>query len=104
MQTEINKTEDFLDCWQEKIEKGICLARQGKTDEVEVLCIELDSMLRGVCLKEELSEEFAGRAEKLKSLYNELCLILRTEMMHTAEALKHTKKGRLAARTYRSNV
>jgi hypothetical protein len=104
METEVNKTEDFLDCWQRQIEKGIYIARKGKTDEVEILCIELDSLLRGVCLDEELSEEFAEQAEKLKLLYHELCLILRSEMMHIAEALKHTKKGRLAARTYRNNV
>jgi len=104
METEVNKTEHFLDCWQRQIEKGIDFARQGKIDEVEILCIELDSLLRGVCLDEELSEEFAEQAEKLRSLYRELCLILKSEMTYVADELKHTKKGRLAARTYRNNI
>ena len=42
--------------------------------------------------------------ENIKRLYNELCLILKADMAGVKTALKHTKKNRLAAKTYSNNI
>jgi hypothetical protein len=78
------------------LEQQIAFAQADRIDKVEELF-------------EQANEEIASFAdirkvpENIRKLYNELCLILKTNMMDIKTALKNSKKNKLAARIYRRN-
>jgi hypothetical protein len=81
---------------QRILEQQIAFAQVGRIDRVDELLKQADSV---ISLRTGVREV----PENIKRLYNELCLILKTNMTGVKTALENSKKNKLAARTYQRN-
>ncbi len=90
---------------QSLLEKQIELARQGNINEIEVLCRQAGSLVGKISRSGILeSSEFKSQHEKLRKLYQNLCLALTAQQAETAEELSRVRKGKKTIETYRSNI
>jgi hypothetical protein len=95
----------LLDELQNLLEKQIELARQGNINEIEVLSKQASSLVGEIARSGVLeSSEFKSQREKLRKLYQDLCLALTTQQAETAEELSRVRKGKKTIATYRSNI
>jgi hypothetical protein len=87
-----NEFEDL----QRILEQQIAFAQVGRIDGIERLLVQADSIIGSSAGVREMPEN-------IKRLYNELCLILKTNMAEIKTTLKNSKRNKLAARAYRRN-
>ncbi len=95
----------LLDELQNLLEKQIELARQGNINEIEVLSKQASSLVVEIARSEVLeSSEFKSQREKLRKLYQDLCLALTAQQAETSEELSRVRKGKKTIATYRGNI
>ncbi len=95
----------LLDELQNLLEKKIELARQGNINEIEVLSKQASSLVVEIAGSEVLeSSEFKSQREKLRKLYQDLCLALTAQQAETSEELSRVRKGKKTIATYRGNI
>ncbi len=95
----------LLDELQNLLEKQIKLARQGNINEIEVLSKQASSLVEEIARSEVLeSSEFKSQREKLRKLYQDLCLALTAQQAETTEELSRVRKGKKTIATYRGNI
>jgi len=90
---------------QRLLEKQIELARQGNISEIEVLSKQASSLVSKIARSGVLeSSEFKSQRERLRKLYQDLCLALAAQQAKTVEELSRVRKGKKTIKTYRSNI
>ncbi len=95
----------LLDELQNLLEKQIDLARQGNINEIEVLSKQVSSLVGEIARSGVLeSSEFKSQREKLRKLYQDLCLALTAQQAETTEELSRVRKGKKTIATYRGNI
>ncbi len=95
----------LLDELQNLLEKQIELARQGNINEIEFLSKQASSLVEEIARSEVLeSSEFKSQREKLRKLYQDLCLALTAQQAETSEELSRVRKGKKTIATYRGNI
>ncbi len=95
----------LLDELQNLLEKQIELARQGNINEIEVLSKQVSSLVGEIARSGVLeSSEFKSQREKLRKLYQALCLALTAQQAETSEELSRVRKGKKTIATYRDNL
>ncbi len=98
----------LLDELQVLLEKQIELARQGNIKDVGILSE------RGAWLVEKIAQTGildpaprrggGGRREKLRKLYEDLCLAITAQKADVSEKLSRVRKGKKTIQIYRSHI
>ncbi len=84
---------------QTLLERQVRLARDGKLREVSSLAAKLETLLSEASSYPSPSQN-SEKAEHIRRLYNELCLILTTEKSDLAGKLKKMQKGKNSLQAY----
>ena len=84
---------------QALLEKQVRLAKNGKLQELSSLAAKLEALLVEASSAPSLPRN-SEKAEHIRRLYNELCLILTTEKSDLAGRLKKMQKGKNSLQAY----
>ena len=95
----------LLDDLQSLLEEQIKLTRQGNISGVEVLSRQADSLVKEIAQTRILElPGFEDQQQRLRRLYDSLCLAITARKSGIAEELSRLRRGRKTVEIYRNNI
>ena len=98
----------LLDELQTLLEKQVEMAKQGNIRDVELLSKQADSLVEQIAqtgILDAANPAFnGGQRERLRKLYEDLCLAITAQKAGVREELSRVRKGKKTVRAYRSHI
>ncbi len=92
---------DLLDGLQELLERQLALVRQGRLEAALELCGQTEPYVRQIAETRAAGTCFAtGREDRVKRLYEDLCLALTAQRTEVSAALNTLRQGRRVLNAY----
>ena len=90
---------------QNLLEKQTELVKRGNISGIESLAEQANSLIDQITRAGLLKHaEFAGHREKLKRLYDDLCMAVAAQKADVSEKISRVRKGRKTIQTYRNTI
>lgn len=93
--------DDLLDRLQELLERQLALVRQGRLDAALELCEQTEKYVRQIAeTRSAQTCSATDREERVKRLYEDLCLALMAQRAEVSDALDTLRQGRRVLDAY----
>lgn len=103
--TNENEFKSAAERLESLLEEQLELIRRGNIDEVEVIAGETQNLVELISGSRHFDELwFKANRERLRRLYNKICLTLSAQMKDVSQSLSKVNKGKKTVGLYRDNM